>query len=251
MSRPQPLTDHERYFFDLYGYLIRHDSLSPTELAEANAAVDRLQLPRPGNEIESQRFTGYLDGDEIFRDLLDHEAILEPILEMCGPRARLDHAYGITMAPGTRGLGLHGGATPHDPAQFYDVRDGRIYNGLVAVQWALVDHPGAGGGFRCIPGSHRANFARPAEVPPSWVVDVPLQAGDVVLFTEALTHGTAPWLADYDRRALLYKYSPGHSSWSFQHTTTLAEWAQSPKFSERQRRLLQPPSVSQHLSVRG
>ena len=39
---------------------------------------------------------------------------------------RLDHAYGIVMASGTGGLGLHGGGTPFDPAQFYVVNGGRI-----------------------------------------------------------------------------------------------------------------------------
>ena len=106
--------------------------------------------------MDTQRFVGFLDGEQVFRDLLDHEAIPEPILEMCGPKARLDHAYGIIMSPGTDGLGLHGGGSPHDPAQFYEVRN-HIYNGLVAVQWALVDHKRGDGGFCCVPGS-RFNF---------------------------------------------------------------------------------------------
>ena len=64
------------------------------------------------------------------------------------------------MAPGTVGLGLHGGATPFDPAQYYVVNDGRLHCGLVAVQWCLVDHP-PGSGFVCVPGSHKAAFAPP------------------------------------------------------------------------------------------
>ncbi|MEC7227866.1 MAG: hypothetical protein VXW00_13420, partial [Candidatus Latescibacterota bacterium] len=35
------------------------------------------------------------------------------------------------------------------------------------------------------------------------------QAGDVVIFTETLTHGTLPWNGAHERRALLYKFSPG------------------------------------------
>jgi ectoine hydroxylase-related dioxygenase (phytanoyl-CoA dioxygenase family) len=251
MSEPRPLTPIERYFFDLYGYVVRHDALTADELEPLNAAVDRLALPRPGGDLQSQRFTGFLEGEQCFRDLLDHEAILDPILEMCGPTARLDHAYGIHMTTGTGGLGLHGGGWPHDPAQFYDVRGNRMYNGLVAVQWALVDHPPGCGGFRCIPGSHRANFDRPADHPVSWAVDVPLAAGDVVFFTEGLTHGTSPWRAGHDRRTLLYKYAPGHSTWGVQYSTTLAALTQSGLLSERQQRLMQVPAVYPHKPVRG
>ena len=91
---------------------------------------------------------------------------------------------------------------------------------LVAVQWALADQGPDDGGFVCVPGSHRANFPVPADANPGLVVRVPMRAGDVVFFTEGLTHGTAPWQAAHDRRALLYKYAPGHSCWGIQYTTT-------------------------------
>ncbi len=249
MSQVQPLTDHERYFFDLYGYVVRHDALDDQELTALNGAVDALRLPSPAASIDSQRFRGFMDRDQVFRDLLDHDAVLAPIVEMCGSFVRLDHAYGIVMAPGTGGLGLHGGGTPHDPAQFYDVRGGRMFNGLVVAQWALVDHPRGAGGFCCVPGSHRANFPRPSDTPASWVVDVALQAGDVVFFTEGLTHGTSRWTADHERRALLFKYCPGHSTWGTGYTSVLAELASSGLFTDRQRRLLQPPSVYPHEPV--
>lgn len=245
----EPLTAHERYFFDLYGYLIRYGALSDAELAAANAAVDRLQLAPAGTSIDSQRFTDFLGGEPIFRDLIDHESVLGALVDLCGKNVRLDHVYGIQMQGGTTGLQLHGGGTPHDPAQFYEVRDGRIFNGLVAVQWPLVDHGGGRGGFVCVPGSHRANFRLPDPVPDSWVVTVPLTAGDVVIFTEGLTHGTAPWTAEYPRRTLLYKYAPGHSAWSGQHQTTLAALRERTDLTPRQRLLLQPPSVGWHKPV--
>ena len=250
VSAPQPLSELERYFFDLYGYLVRHEALSPEEVDALNDAVDRLHVPSPGGDLGTQRFVGFLDGEQVFRDLIDHEAILEPILEMCGPKARLDHAYGIVMSPGTAGLGLHGGGTPHDPAQFYDVRGNHMYNGLVAVQWALVDHNRGEGGFCCIPGSHRANFPRPAGHPQSWVVEVPMMAGDVVIFTEALTHATATWSAPYQRRSMLYKYAPGHATWGTQYQSTLAALATSGLLTERQQRLMQVPAVSPHKAIR-
>jgi ectoine hydroxylase-related dioxygenase (phytanoyl-CoA dioxygenase family) len=244
------LSDVERYHFDLYGYVVRHGALSTAEVAALLAAVARLDVPAPGATVQSQRFTGFLERDQVFRDLLDHESILEPVLELCGPRARLDHAYGIIMGTDTSGLGLHGGGTPHDPAQFYEVRGGRMYNGLVGVQWALVDHVPGDGGFCCIPGSHRANFPLPDGAAPGLVVTVPLAAGDVLFFTEGLTHGTTTWRAGYDRLALFYKYAPGHASWGVQYSTTLRALAESGRLTARQARLMQIPAVHPHEPIR-
>jgi hypothetical protein len=242
-----PLTESERYAFDLRGFLLRRSALSVDELARLTRAVKALRVPRPGPTIQSQRFKGHLVRDRAFRDLMDHPAVLEPLLELCGPTLRLDHAYGITMASGTGGLGLHGGATPHDPSQHYRVEGGRMYNGLVGVQWALVDHRPGDGGFGCIPGSHKAAFRLPADPDPVLVAEVPMAAGDVVLFTEALTHCTIPWGGAVDRLSLLYKYAPGHLAWGPEYLDDLRPVARGA--TDRQRRLLQPPAVYRHVPV--
>jgi len=39
---------------------------------------------------------------------------------------------------------------------------------------------------------------------PHYVVQPEVEAGDVLFFTEALIHGTAPWTASHERRALLF-----------------------------------------------
>jgi hypothetical protein len=241
-----PLTDAERYTFDLQGYLVRKAVLTGRDVAALNAAVDALQVPPPADTIQSQRFNGHLPSSPAFRALIDHPAVFDVVLELCGPHVRLDHAYGIVMAPGTRGLGLHGGATPFDPAQYYVVTDGRIHCGLVAAQWALVDHPAGGGGFCCVPGSHRSAFALPNGYARDLVREVALAAGDVVIFTEALTHGTMPWAGPGQRRTLLYKYSPGSSTWA-EDQRWPAELLR--ELTPRQRLLMQPPSVAYHQPV--
>ena len=63
------------------------------------------------------------------------------------------------------------------------------------------------------------------------------RAGSLVIFTEALTHGTAPWTANYERRSLLYKYSPAQQSWG-------SHYAQPPENIEltaRQKLLFEKP----------
>ena len=76
-------------------------------------------------------------------------------------------------------------------------------------------------------------------------VEVPLDAGDVVVFTEALTHGTLPWRNRDERRTLIYKYSPGNSGYDVGRWPTDLLDACTP----RQRLLLQPPSVGGHHPV--
>jgi ectoine hydroxylase-related dioxygenase (phytanoyl-CoA dioxygenase family) len=243
-----PLTERERWFFDVHGYLVRRRALEPPDVAALLRAVDALAVPAAAASITSQRFNGHLHTDAAFVALLDHPAVFDVLTELCGASLRLDHTYGIVMSPGTEGLGLHGGGTPFDPAQFYVVQGASPSCGLVAVQWALVDHPAGGGGFACVPGTHKAAFARPAEVGvfDEGVVEVPLGVGDVVIFTEALTHGTRPWCNAHERRTVLYKYSPGSSSWAKDETYSDSLW---PMLTARQRLLFEAPYVAYRRSL--
>jgi hypothetical protein len=238
------LSPHERYFFDVNGYLVIDGVLSRYEARRLNDVVTARRLGPAGDSIASQRFDAdFLLWDQGFRDLLDQPSVLPRLRDLLGDYLRLDHAYGIVMAPGTSGLGLHGGGTPWDPSQYYLHRGGRMYNGLTTVTWSLVDARPGHGGFGCIPGSHRAAEALPEGVPAEWVREIPLSAGSVLLFTEALTHCTLPWRAPYERRAVLFKYAPGHLGWG-PHRDPPPRLAR--MLTERQRRLFQPPVVAPH-----
>ena len=72
-----------------------------------------------------------------------------------------------------------------------------------------------------------------------------MEAGDVLIFTEALIHGTMPWDADHERRTMLFKYSPPHSTWA----KTPYNLDDYPNATEQQKRLLAPPSVEAHAPV--
>ena len=246
-----PLTPAERYWFDLHGYIVRRGALSVEEVAALNDGVSRLSLPptRP-TDIGSQRFAGHLGVHPSFAALLDHPAVLDILIELCGATVRLDHAYGIVMNQGDSGLGLHGGGHVWDPAQYYTVDRTGMHTGLVAVQWAISGGRPGDGGFACVPGSHKAAFAPPPDLglDHPFVVEVPLGVGDVVIFTEALIHGTLPWRAANQRRTLLYKYSPGSSSWSAEHG--LPSGLSADALTPRQRLLFQPPTVHLHSPVR-
>jgi ectoine hydroxylase-related dioxygenase (phytanoyl-CoA dioxygenase family) len=239
---PVGLTDEQRYLFDLQGYVVLPQVLDRRQVAHLHALLDDRDLPVAGPSIDSQRFRGFLEWDVAFRDLLVHPRVLPVMAELVGNRLRLDHCYGILMTPGTDGLGLHGGATPFDAAQYALHRDGRMHHGLSVAMFALVDTGEHDGGFICVPGSHKANYPLPHAAERLGIVrHVPHRAGDVLVFTEALTHGTATWLAPYERRHLLFKYSPGHLAWDVpQPIPPDLE----PLLDDRQRALLAPPSVA-------
>lgn len=251
VERRRTMTDEERYLFDLTGYLIVEGLLSAEELKEANEAIDRRNVweerkqraEGPHNNALKVHIGPLLDWGEPFRRLMKHPVVLTYLRELIGDKMRLDHEYAILMKSGGGENRLHGGATPYDPAQYYHFRNEKMYNGLTVVTFALTDANVGDGGFCCIPGSHKSNIPCPAEFKSLerrglWLVHPPMKAGDVLFFTEALTHGTLPWTASHERRALLYKYSPGHQSYSNRYRPADAD------MDETQRLLMEPPYVN-------
>ena len=88
-----------------------------------------------------------------------------------------------------------------------------MFCGLTAVEFQLADEGPGDGGLAVIPGSHKANFPLPEKLSlyeehREYVKEVHSQAGDAIIFTEALTHGTLVWQGEHQRRSLIYKYSP-------------------------------------------
>ena len=244
------MNEEERYMFDLRGYLVIEDVLSPTEVEELNRLIDDQGLPGPELDTMGARFGGFLEWDRAFCSLLDHDRIMPYLKTILGDGFRLDHSYGSYMRAGTEQLRLHGGATPYDPPEFYHYNNGQMFNGLTVVSWNLTATGPEVGGFCAVPGSHKANFPCPdgirvAHDAHEAVVTPEAPAGSIVIFTEALTHGTVAWTADFHRRSLLYKYSPGQQSWS-------AKYNEPPKtveLSARQRLLLERPYFNSRPSL--
>lgn len=234
------VTDEDRYAFDLNGYIVLPGVLSGDQLCVLNELIDANDVASRCAAAGRPNFSGFFKWDPLFRDLLDHPAVLPYLTEWVDTCLRFDHAYGLYNVAGSAGLELHGGATPFYGVSYYHVADRRIQTALTVVSWALSDVPEGAGGFVCIPGSHKSAFPRPVSLgleDNPYLRHVPMKAGDVLIFTETLTHGTAPWTAAEPRRALLYKYSPGHMAWGVYRMNDEFKEA----FTPAQRRLLEPP----------
>ena len=213
------VSDKERYLFDLNGYLVVRDVLGGEEVARLNEVLDHQgleELDEAGRESALEWLPNF---GGPFLNLVDHPRILPYLIEFVDERVRLDHSYGIQMVAGSPGLDLHG--FPDDRPRncaWYHVRNGTISAGLTVVSFALTDVSAQDGGFVCVPGSHKANFPSPfldsrPHQDDTWLRHVELNAGDVVIFTEALTHGSFDWKGPDVRRALFYKYAPGQWAW--------------------------------------
>lgn len=220
------MTDRERYLFDLQGYLVIEDVLDPDELDKLNRGLDRYDLWNEAAEQEGFFDRWRNDDHQIsagplhrfagpFRQLVGHPRIVPYLAEFLGNQFRYDHGHAMLMKKGGEPFDLHGGGVPREPGIRYEVVDGQIYSELLVVEFALCDVAETDGGLCVVPGSHKSNFACPSyfasfkETGP-WLKRVPQKAGSAVIFTEALTHGTLPWTADHERRALFYRYTPGH-----------------------------------------
>jgi len=251
------VTAEDCYFFDLRGYLVVPGALGGDEVRRLNDAIDALPADlRGGDHGHVHRGltrsaqgrgrpgapTSMFDWGPPFRALVGHRALNPYLADLLGPDFRLDHQYAIFQRGGVGGPAnpLHNGGTPYNPTCTYAVRDGRIYNGLLVVSLAITDVPAGAGGFCCIPGSHKSEFRLPPGLRETGVgnpvVEQPaLSAGDALIFTEALTHGALPWRAAHERRALLFKYCPGHVQWHPDPVPWDGEW------TDTQLRILRPP----------
>ncbi len=232
------MNNDKKYLFDLMGYVIIENALTPEEVDRCNAAIDHHidQLKERENSLvgESKALAGTSHRKDLggmlawerpwcepFRELLVHPRSSPYLNAILGEGYRLDHGPGlIGMEEGTEGGTLHGGGVERPNfSEAYFFKNGRIYCGLTVVEFMLADEGPGDGGLAVIPGSHKANLPCPRSMKlyekyQQYVIEVHAKVGDAVIFTETLTHGTLPWKGKHQRRALLYKFSPGFQAYS-------------------------------------
>ena len=224
----QMMTDEQRYLFDLQGYIVLKNVVSPETVAAVNQVLDRIeQLPEDAlphgvthgkpRSPEELYLSNMVEADPIFHDFIDHPAVIPIISEITLGLYRLNHAYAIYRWGGGYTY-MHMQNTPLHPKATYHCLNGEMFSLTSKAVFPMMNHNAEDGCFAAIPGSHKANFVRPFGNHPDenpGLVPIEAQPGDCIIFTEALTHGSMVNTSAKPRRTLYYCYSVGYMpDWS-------------------------------------
>lgn len=264
-------TDLETYLFDLRGYIVLENALTPDEVAALNAGIDSI-LP-----IKHGEWAGYVhatnfgandglnlqqiyEAGEPFEKLIDHPSWFEKVKFFVGGEGTFDYNHGplfidenfaILRGPG-EAIPLHSGGYNVSKRCQFQYRHGRFMCGQVNILIALTDMLPGDGATMVIPGSHKSNFPHPQTVRnEDWskgggvdhiegAIEANIKAGDALLFVDAIAHGSAERKNPGERRVLVYRYGP---SWgNFRHG-----YQPSPELLERltpqRRQIVQPQTL--------
>ena len=237
------VSEREKYFFDLQGFLLLKGALSAAEVADINAGIDRLLPMQPGEwkgfvhghhygDEDGLNLQQIYEGGAAFEKLIDHPAWLEKVKHFVGGADTFDYHHGPLFidecfanirGPG-EAIGLHSGGHQGTKRTQFRYFNGGFHCGQINVLMALTDIAGGDGATMVIPGSHKAHFPHPdsekhrmrgAEASVDDVegaVEVHMRAGDALLFVDALSHGSAKRVNRGSRRIIVFRYGPSWGS---------------------------------------
>lgn len=255
-----------KFLFDLNGYCVVRNVLTTQELDLARATINAHRNSFKERKEDMHRNTngskynslvgdgrtgrfdlgGILDWADggIFRDFMCNNKLVPYLHMILGKGYRLDHEpFVIRQIVGSEGFNLHGG--PCRELQ-YSVVNNEITTSLLGVSYFINSQSKEDGGFCVVPGSHKSNFSMPEEFKTgedvdffkNYVVPVEVNAGDVVLFSEATVHGSFAWTNKNEERLLaLYRYSPATNA----NARGYLLESDRKNWTERQKAVVQPP----------
>jgi len=229
----------ELYEFDLRGYKIFRGMLDTDQIQKAKGILDNIK-----GSTGTGKFS-FFGLHPFFAELMALPRTVNIVKSLCGEYARFDHAIGLRMTKGEeQRQGLHGGHRTSQGAFGYEVHQEQIHCGLIKVLYSLTETKVGDGGFCCIPGSHKSGFGCHPRATRNHLVENPaIQPGDMLVFTEALVHGSKIWQADHERFVLIYSYAPGYLAWK--DPNTLTDYWPHIK-TQAQKDLMRPPFVGNY-----
>lgn len=234
------LTDLDVYLFDLRGYLILENALSPQEVAECNTILDKLQNLKPGEwagHAHAHTYTGteglniqqIYEAGEPWERLIDHPSWMAKVTRFVGGEGTFDTNHGPLFidenfasirGPG-ESIGMHSGGHNASKRCQFRYHNGLFQCGMINILMAFNDVGPGDGATMVIPGSHKSNFVHPEAAKASMAegesrsvdgvtgaIEVHLKAGDALLFVDALAHGSAKRVNPGQRRIAVYRYGP-------------------------------------------
>ncbi len=239
------LTETDIYQFDLKGFLILRKAIPEEILAEGNAILDDLKKTKPGEwsgYVHGHFFASANEGLNLqqiyeagkpFEYLIDNPSWIEKVQHFVGGKGDFDYNHGPLFidenfasirGPG-QAIGLHSGGHVGTKRTQFRYHNGRFQCGMINILMAFNDIGPGDGATMVVPGSHKSHFQNPqfemARMDPKKggsvdgvedAIEVHLEAGDALLFVDALSHGSAKRVNEGERRIVVYRYGP---SWGF------------------------------------
>ncbi len=228
----------ETFLFDLNGFIIVRRALDPGEVAAGNASLDRLQHLRMGEwagHVHAHTFGGreglnlqqIYEGGAIWERLVDHPAYIEKVRSFVGGDDGFDYLHGplfidecfANIRAEGEAIGMHSGGHAGCARTLFRVQDGRFHCQQVNVLIAWNDIGPGDGATMVVPASHKANFCHPQLAEKGMqagrltsgdgmagAIEVHLQAGDALIFTDHIMHGSAARRNPGQRRISVYRY---------------------------------------------
>lgn len=241
---PIPMTEEQKFFFDLRGWVLLPGVLSRSETeAMKEEAYSGVPVGRHSVSNPKQSYQGVL------QTLLDHPAIVgilneilaeEPFLAEDYYSFRCENSFITVRPPGWSKHERSDGGLPHvvrPPQQAnamrYQVAGGKIFAGLTRVVWELEEVKAGQGGTSFLSGSHKAHFNyggpdpyRPNVSSSSWesniremMEDYSCPPGSAVIFTESLLHAANSWTNPNNARCAVFNCY--NSLWAQWHRLNL------------------------------
>ncbi|MFT5087118.1 MAG: hypothetical protein ACI906_004090 [Candidatus Latescibacterota bacterium] len=227
-AKPIAMTDEQKFFFDLHGWIMLPAVLSSTE-------IERMKAEVYGGA--KQAYQGAL------QELLDHPIVTGILTEILAEDPytgddyysfRCENSFITVRPPGWKSA-EHGTEMPHvvrPPQQAnamrYQVAGNKIFSGLTRVVWELEEVKAGQGGTTFLTGSHKAHFNyggpdpnRPSISESPWEKSMraamgqySCPAGSVIVFTESLIHAANDWInPDNSRCAVFNCYNSLWAQW--------------------------------------
>jgi hypothetical protein len=255
--------DLQDYLFDLRGYLILKNALSPDLVARLNQRLDtyldmqylewRGNVQRfDNNGVAGIELQNIVEGGEPFEELIDHPAWIDRVHRYCGEYGSyVDGLYIDECFASIRRTGgyfpVHSGGQDGVVRNQYRFFNGKFHCGQVNILMALTDIGPGDGGTMIIPGSHKSNLTHPG-MQGTWeelrhmdalegAVEVHLNKGDALLFVDALAHGSATRTNPGERRVVIFRYGPtwGNTRYGYVYSQELLD-----RLTPARRKILQP-----------
>ena len=215
------LTQFEKWFFDLRGYFVLKNAVTKKDIKEMVKLAEKWynsepeQLPEPMFSNFESPAAKYLYNFHYAEKIYERLVLNKEILRFVnGIQKNNTRVYDILLAKTNtqnKETVLHSGFEGgfQNPNEQFVTANNEIFASFVNVGVSLVDVPDHLG-FTCLPGTHKGNFKIPEGISlyddPPTVVNVPVNAGDVIIFTPILRHGARAWTEKYPRYTVFMRY---------------------------------------------